>query len=381
LRYLLILSGFILLAAGCGTSEPVAQGDAGAAADTTEGYTLPVADNYLYVTDSIGIELGDSNYVFGVIGGAEFTPDGNIAILDSQQSRISLFSPDGVFIRNIGRNGSGPGEFLMPVGMSFRPEGGLVVSDGMGQKIVYFDENYEYISDEVGFFPSPPALLVAINGMEIVGMKPDFEQTEEGMFMGFTVGRWAMGDPAPSVVYATNMSPFDPSDLSAVGEDVILFTATRDGIVFTAPMSTEEYTFTAWTAEGEEIFTFVDENFQRVMKTTEEMDIERELTNAQMIRQGMPPEMANWEPDPYRRAIAALYIDGQNRLWVASGTSTTPFFNIYDLNGNYLSSAAIDAGIRSEHWQVGIGKEHFIAFDADPEDYTRAFIGDLPVIE
>jgi len=79
--------------------------------------------------------LGDSNFVFGVIAGAEFTRNGDIAILDAQKSTVSLFTPDGELIRRIGRNGSDSGEFQISSGMTFMPEGGLVVSDvGWGRK-------------------------------------------------------------------------------------------------------------------------------------------------------------------------------------------------------------------------------------------------------
>ena len=100
----------------------------------------------------------------------------DVAILDMQKISLSLFTHGGEFIRSIGREGSGPGEFRMPVAFAFRPEGGLIVSDGMGSKLVFFDENYDLLTETAPFIPSPPAQIVPIDGMEIIGMKPDFEQ-------------------------------------------------------------------------------------------------------------------------------------------------------------------------------------------------------------
>ncbi len=386
MKYLLLLPLALLLVSGCGSPQP--SDDASNTTDTADNstaedgaYVLPDADEYLTVTDSIGIELGDSNFVFGTIIGAEFTRDGNIAILDMQKSTASLFTPDGEFIRRIGRNGSGPGEFQLPAAMSFMPEGGLVVSDGTGGKLVYFDENYDYLTETTGFIPSPPATITAINGNEIIGMKPDFEQGEDGMLMGFTVGRWNMESSTPVVVYFSHMSPFDPSDLSSMTDDMVLFTATQDGTVFTAPMSTEEYSFTAWTADGEKIFTYENDDFQRVEKNQAEIELETELVNAKMIAQGMPPSMAHWEPDPYKYAISAMFVDGLNRLWVSRGTATTSAFDVYDLDGNMLFTAALDVGARAENWTTIICQDSFICFDADPEDYPRVFYGELPGFE
>jgi len=68
----------------------------------------------LSVEDSIGIEMGDSNYVFGSVRRVEVHPDGSILVLDWIKCTIFQFSPSGEFIRYIGRRGEGPGEFLQP---------------------------------------------------------------------------------------------------------------------------------------------------------------------------------------------------------------------------------------------------------------------------
>ena len=85
-----------------------------------------------------------------------------------------------------------------------------------------------------------------------------------------------------------------------------------------------------------------------------------------------------WEPDPYRTAIAGFGVDEQGRLWVTKGTAETPSFDVYDLDGNLLFTAALDAGERASTWMIVVEEEKFIAFDADPEFYPQVFTGDLP---
>ncbi len=391
--------GVLLFALACGEepAEDISVDEGIDEAPAAEEYVLPEADEYLTLSDSIGIEMGDSNYVFGQITGADITSSGEIAILDMQKSCISIFSPSGEFVQRIGRQGSGPGEFQLAVGMSFfreeetsvgsetavidSLEPGLVVSDAMGGKLVYFNSEMEYMMDVQGFFPSPPGVLAAVDNAAIVGMKPEFLQNEEGMFMGFTIARWEIGETEPSIVYFESMSPFDPSDLSSMQDDIPIFGATPEGIVFTAPLSSEVYTFTVWNPEGEELFTIIDEDFVRVHKTQEEIDLETELVNSRMIQQGMPEAMANWTPDPYRTAIGGLWIDGPGRIWVTKGTTQTPSFDVYDIQGNLLFTAALDAGSRADTWGVLINGNQFLAFDADPVLYPQIFIGDLPRIE
>jgi len=250
----ILIAGMLLLAA-CGSqgqeTEPTEAGaDPGQETAATEEYSLPEADVYLTVSDSIGVEIGDSNYVFGAITGAMFAPDGNIAVLDIQKIRVSMFDPEGKFLTSIGRQGSGPGEFLLPSGFTFLPQGDLIVSDGMGGKLVRFDSTYAHTDDLAGFFPSPPAMLAGVGPDALIGMKPDFVQDETGMYMGFTVARWEWGQAEPSVVYCSEMEPFDPSDLSSVGESIVFFGAAPGTPVFTSPMSSEEYAITAWDADG-----------------------------------------------------------------------------------------------------------------------------------
>lgn len=377
MKKLLTLTFLILLIA-CGAQESPSEEVVDEPITTSEEYVLPEADVYLTITDSIGVELGDSNYVFGAIVGVNLTSEGDIAVLDIQKYSVSLFSPSGEFLHRIGRNGSGPGEFLLPTGMAFFPDGGLVVSDGMAGKLIYFDSDLEYESELTGFFPSPPANISGLEGGAIVGMKPDFLQNEEGIFMGFTIARWEKEQAEPTVIYHSSMSPFDPADMTDMLEDILFFGTAPDGRVFAAPISSEEYIFTVWNSEGEELIVISKDDFERIAKTQEEIDIEIEITNNVMIQQGMPPEMANWEPDPYRTAIGGFGVDGQGRLWVRKGTTYTPSFDVYDLDGNLLFTAALDAGERTSTWGVSIEGDKFIAFDADPELYPQVFIGDLP---
>ena len=401
MKKILVLSfSVLILALACGEqpAEDISENGDNIEAAPAEEYVLPEADEYLTLSDSIGVELGDSNYVFGQITAADITPEGEIAILDLQKSCVSIFSPSGEFVQRIGRQGSGPGEFMLARGgMSFFSgeesnavsevtvvdslEPGLVVSDAMGGKLVYFDSEMEYMMDVQGFFPAPPASIVGVDNGAIIGMKPEFLRNEDGMFMGFTIGRWEMGETEPSVVYHESMSPFDPSDLSTMQDDILFFGATPEGIVFTATLSTEAYEFTVWNPEGEELFTITDEDFVRVLKTQEQIDLEIELTNNLMIQQGMPPEMANWEPDPYNSAIVGLQVDDLDRIWVTRGTTRTPSYNVYDMEGTLLFTAALDAGFRARTWGTVIKGNRFLAFDADPELYPQVFIGDLPGIE
>jgi len=337
---------------------------------------VPDADYYLTLIDSIGIELGDSNYVFGVINSAKFDPDGNIFVVDTQRAAVLFYSPEGEFIRQVGRSGSGPGEFIMPSDADFLEDGRFIVTNNGAMMLTIFDEGFNHLYDLKDFFPSPPMAINAVEGNRIVGMKPDWEQNEEGMFMGFTVACWNDSGTV-TATYHSSMSPFDPTDLSSMLNDLCIFGASGDGRVFTASLSSEEYVVTAWSPDAEELFT-IERDFERVPKTSEEIDRETEIVNSRMVQNGMPPEMAHWEPDPYRNMVGSIQVDSFDRIWVGRGTVLSPYYDVYDIEGSALFTVAVDPDLGfNEYVGIVVGDEGFLAFNPNPEDYPRLYTLEL----
>lgn len=104
-----LLAAAICTAASCGEADPQRP----SSADELPVCTLSV--------DSIGIEMGDSNYVFGSIEGLGHTPAGRIAVLDRASADIRLFDAEGRMVRRISRRGSGSAELMNPLGMILYP--------------------------------------------------------------------------------------------------------------------------------------------------------------------------------------------------------------------------------------------------------------------
>ncbi len=380
MKLMLEISGVILLSLACGSLESdTEQAIVGSCSlNSIEEYTLPLADCYFYISDSIGIDIGDSNYVFGSVSSVTLTTDGNIAVLDLQKTEISLFSTDGEFIRNIGQQGSGPGEYLCPSAFSSRPEGGFVVSDLTGNKLINYNSDYECISEQTGFYRSPPFAFVAIDGMEIIALKAILDESEDRVSVGLTIGRWTMKDPEPSVTYYSSQFLFNPTYFDSQEDNAVLFAASVNGNVFTSGISVDVYSFTSWSRDGEELFTYADEDFQPERKTQEEINAEIERLNRRMGSLGVSVTRTDWDLNPDKYAISGLFVDGMDRLWVERGTTQTPLFDVYDLSGVHLFSAALDAGLRTQSWNTIITQDKFICFDLNPEDYPRVFFGDLP---
>ncbi|MBD3236228.1 MAG: 6-bladed beta-propeller [Candidatus Eisenbacteria bacterium] len=77
---------------------------------------------------------------FGAIADLQQDERGVTYLLDSQLGAIHLVSPDGHYLRSIGRQGEGPGEFQWPMGLVLgRAEERIGVLDAVGHKIVFLD--------------------------------------------------------------------------------------------------------------------------------------------------------------------------------------------------------------------------------------------------
>ncbi|MFZ2054130.1 MAG: 6-bladed beta-propeller [Candidatus Aminicenantales bacterium] len=68
-----------------------------------------------------------------------------IYISDYQDSMIKVFDPQGKFVRAIGRQGQGPGEFQRITAMDFLPDGRLLVFDSQSRRTSLFERTGRFI--------------------------------------------------------------------------------------------------------------------------------------------------------------------------------------------------------------------------------------------
>lgn len=93
----------------------------------------PVPNRYVdTITARIDFEIGEGRknaYSFGEISGLTTDREGRIYVSDFKDATIVLFGTAGEFLRRIGRNGDGPGEFRAPTGPAIAADGSLYVRD------------------------------------------------------------------------------------------------------------------------------------------------------------------------------------------------------------------------------------------------------------
>jgi hypothetical protein len=99
-------------------------------------------DTAFALVDSIVLEQRPDAPIVRVSGLAR-RDDGVLALADVSEGNVKLFEPDGRLRRIIGRKGKGPGEFVSPRYLVFRPDGGLIVVDGQLGRLSQFSSGGE----------------------------------------------------------------------------------------------------------------------------------------------------------------------------------------------------------------------------------------------
>ncbi len=137
---------------------------------------------------SMGILTGDNNYMFGTIADAITLESGEIAVLDEGARCAKLYTRDGEFLRQISREGSGPGEVLFPGGMVRLSDGSIAILDhAMGTQ--QFSPEGDFLKHMVDFQGQDvPQWACGVNDLGLVGAITAMEYVDDVLMVNFIIG-------------------------------------------------------------------------------------------------------------------------------------------------------------------------------------------------
>lgn len=365
-------AALISAAAGCG-NEP---------AESPENGSSAVPDTLsLAVVDTIGVETGDSVYVFGMIMKAAHEADGSVIVLDIQKACLSRYSRDGEFLGYIGAPGSGPGEFQMPMDFAVFPEGGLAVTDMISRVVSVFDGSGQYAGQTGNFHPAPPLRIEGGSGGAIIGQHMPMEVTEDQVTASADVARWAAGSPETEITFLSL-----PMEMQSAGGGVVTGSAFPeldlavgpDGSVYVVEISDSLFSLRGLDRDGNETLSII-EPMDRVPLSQEEIDAGN-LGMAVMIRDGQASAMMERSEvtDQWRNIISSVGTDAVGRIWVEMGCYDQPLFRVYSPGGELLFLARPDGDFP----QVGrpafrVDGGGILAYDRDPVDWPKVYVLEL----
>jgi len=361
------LAGILVLAAACGGGNS----DEQAAPQPTEDMRT------VAIVDSIGVELGDSNYVLGAVGRLCFGPEGNIYAFDLVRGSVLVYTPRGEFVRSISRRGEGPGEIVFPLDMTVLNDGSVMIT-ALGGVHEYSSEG-DYIGVYAEYFTNPPMNLTAVGDSSLLASKLSVEPGEDG---NAVVNYWLAvldEEGQPGVTLATDQLPFDPENLTEMLNRTWMaysIAADREGRIYLAPNSSEEFLIEVY--EDGELTETINLDVPMVEKTQREMREEKEWMELHLSNMGVSGVVVDFQPDPYRRMITDLGIDGEGRIWARRGTRLEPVFEVFSSDGEHLFTAEIPGvGDAGQFWSFAIEDQGMAAYSSNPELYQQVYLLEL----
>ena len=145
LRPIVAVSAVALAVAACGGGDPTLTRETiDSASQLPDGATRITEDL------SIGVTVGANEYLFGNIGYVVEHPDGTIFIADTQVPIIRRYDADGIHMHDVGGSGEGPGEYGDIQGMRLTPDGNLAIWDVDLRRITVFGPDGSWVKDFQG---------------------------------------------------------------------------------------------------------------------------------------------------------------------------------------------------------------------------------------
>jgi len=369
MKTIALCASIFLFLASCGNPIPDESDNGG---DQFPGYTLEVVD-------SIGIEIGDSAFVFGAIADVEILPDGNIAVLDGTYCNIRIFSSRGEYIRTISGRGEGPGELLHPFYLFNWGDGTLGVLDPYLGGIERFSITGEWLGQDLAIHGNIHIDPIVMNDSQFVSFKSRFDVSGDAVNATGFVGLFPMSENE-LYAYWTKTVLWDPGNMANLAMEFFFSnfcTADRNtGRVFICPFAENEYTIHCYNLDGTEAGTITRE-YTPILKTAEEIQAEKDFISffLRSSENNNPDFNFNCDPRPYHLAVSGLYIGPEGNLWARRGGMEVPTFDVWNRNLEFAGTVSIPAMQTSgASWKMVFGSDFIVAWDENPNDFQKLYI-------
>ena len=158
---------------------------------------------------------GDSETTFNGVSDIAIAANGNIFVSDGHvNNRVLKFSPDGKFIKQWGKKGSGPGEFNVPHTLAFDSQGRLFVGDRSNSRIQLFDQEGKFL-EEWKQFSRPSGIYITKDDVMLVADSDSNAKQNAGWFRGIRIGSAKTGKLTALIpdteAYPDSLERWDPS--------------------------------------------------------------------------------------------------------------------------------------------------------------------------
>lgn len=290
----------------------------------------------------------EGDVLFGVISAVAVDDDGNVYLLDSQINVVHMFSPQGEFLGEIGREGEGPGEFRRPEGMFVTGDGNIAILQGMPGKIIRLTPQGDPL-DNIRLPGQDDGGMMMLSGGiragdDLVLSTRDFEPGDGELSVTNRLVRVNSAGKLTATYSAStlkrSMANFNYDERR---DAQVLFTATGDGDLFVFD-GWDAYAIKAYDTSGN-LTRVIERDFEPRRRSKAEKEDNKPRAFIQNDQGTQEIEAIVSETD---RSVRGLYARDDGTLWVVSsrGASDQPegtmaAFDVFDSRGRFVRQIAL----------------------------------------
>jgi hypothetical protein len=299
----------------------------------------------------IGSENDDATG-FSDIRGLLVDQKGNIWVLEFSTQEIRVFDPSGRHLRNIGRKGQGPGEFISADGMALAPDALVWVHDPRNARFSIFDQEGRFVRQQLAVSNGYGYLWrggidrggriwdqLFIRDPKNPGASkfrraaPDWNRVDT---LNLPDCHWPGAIPEAGLYRFPTGSimgiPFYPAPVSAMDYD--------HGAVWCAPRGAAYEIFKLGIERGDTLARILG-RAQAVPVTAEERDTAIAKVKEFMKRAGEATLDYSLIPRA-KPLLRSAFVDDSGRLWVRrSSADRSAIFDLYSAEGKPLATLSI----------------------------------------
>jgi hypothetical protein len=284
-----------------------------------------------------GAKESRSEAIFGNIKDIGVDDEGRIYELDLRPRSIRVFDQSGAFLKLVGRQGQGPGEFQMPWSLSFLSGGGLAVYDFLARKMLFYQAD------------GTPEKNIPLS---LFGACSEFAVNSKGHFIGkfmlpqggaeLKLIELESGATVPIAKLEKNAIP----QLEQLSPTIVWALGANDQIVWG---SSDTYAINICDSAGTTLKTIVKDAPPVPVNEADFADSLKTKFGGQPI----PPEFEQEFPRNYP-AFRKILTDASGIILVQTFEKNgdgLPYFDVFDAEGRYLSRFAMGSALQA--WKNG----------------------------
>lgn len=270
----------------------------------------------------------DDEIFFGTVGAVRMAADGSLYVLDSQLSQAQVYSPTGEYLRSMGAEGDGPGEFRNPNDMFLAGDGNLCVLQGFPGKIVELTpeglpagvNSYSYGEGNPGQFTVLIRGLADGPGLLLGGIRMSFGGGSLSNQTYFLSRCDRQGKQTQALVEKPVAIDYADLEMNEGNSD---FPWSRmgvgnDGRIFVG-IPRNEYAISVFSPDGT-LERVIRRSYKSVVRTEEEKQVARRIQKA--IGANYPTPVKRIVVEDTVPDISQMHVMADGRLWIETGAGS-----------------------------------------------------------